>query len=372
MDDASSARRTRARYITLLLLVVALIGGWSAFWFYASGKIGETLDAWREREAKSGRVYACGSQSVGGYPFRFELDCDQVSATFSQPPIELKGRGVLVAAQVYQPNLLISEFHGPLTVATPGQPADIVVNWKLAQASVSGTPSAPERVSVAVDLPVIDRISGGSQQTLLRARHVEVHGRIAEGSARDHPTVEAVLRLNGAVAPQLHPGAANPVDADINAVLRGLKDFAPKPWAERFREIQAAGGGIDIGQARLQQGDTLAVGAGSLSINAEGRLDGQLRVTIVGLEGFLNAIGAQQMVQTSPALDKLAGVLDRISPGLGGAARQQVGANLSAGINMLGEKTTLEGKPAVTLPLKFSDGAISLGPIPLGRSPALF
>ena len=82
---------------------------------------------------------------------------------------------------------------------------------------------------------------------------------------------------------------------------------------------------------------------------------------------FLEKIGAQRMVQNSPAVDRLAGALDRLSPGLGQAARQQAGANLSAGINMLGEQTTLEGRRAVTLPLRFTDGAAFLGPIPIGE-----
>jgi hypothetical protein len=57
---------------------------------------------------------------------------------------------------------------------------------------------------------------------------------------------------------------------------------------------------------------------------------------------------------------------------LGDVARQQAGANISAGINMLGEQATLEGKRAVTLPLRFNDGAVFLGPIPIGNTPALF
>ena len=123
---------------------------------------------------------------------------------------------------------------------------------------------------------------------------------------------------------------------------------------------------------RIQQGDILAVGAGTLSINSNGRLEGQLRVTMAGLDQFLTAIGAQQRVQTSPNMDKLVGALDRLAPGLGDVARQQAGANISLGINMLGEQTTLEGKRAVTLPLRVSDGAIFLGPIPIGSAPALF
>ena len=78
------------------------------------------------------------------------------------------------------------------------------------------------------------------------------------------------------------------------------------------------------------------------------------------------------MVQNSPNMDKLASVLDRFAPGLGDVARQQAGANLSAGIKLLGEPTTLEGKPAVALPLRFDNGRVYLGPIPLGNTPALF
>jgi hypothetical protein len=186
------------------------------------------------------------------------------------------------------------------------------------------------------------------------------------------PVIEVALQLDQASSPALHPAAAQPINATATARLRGLNDFSPKPWAARFREIQAADGRIDITQVRIQQGDILAVGAGALSINGNGRLEGQLRITMAGLEQFLAAIGAQQKIQASPNMDKLAGALDRLAPGLGEVARQQAGANLSAGINMLGEQTTLEGKRAVTLPLRFTDGAAFLGPIPIGSTPALF
>jgi hypothetical protein len=369
-----STRRTGWRYISLLVLVAALFGGWSWFWYYATGKAQATVEGWRSREAKAGRLYACGSESFSGFPFRFEMNCAAASASFqsNQQPVEIKAGGILVAAQVYQPTLLLSEFHGPLTVATPGQAPELVVNWKLFQSSVRGTPSAPERVSLVLDKPVLDGMTNGNARTLLRADHIEIHGRLAEGSVLNQPVIEVALRLDGAVAPNLHPAMAQPINATIDTMLRGLNDFTPKPWHERFRQIQAAGGRIDVTQARVQQGETIAVGSGSVSINPSGRLQGQLRVTIAGLEPFLKRIGAQQMVQTSPTVDKLAGALDRLSPGLGNVARQQVGANLTAGINMIGEQTTLEGQRAVTLPLRFDDGRTFLGPIPLGDAPALF
>ena len=369
-----SRRRTGLRYTILLFIVLALVAGWTGFWKFASGKAQETIEGWRAREAKAGRIYNCGSQTVGGYPFRIEVNCERASALFrsNQPPVELKASSLVVLAQVYQPGLLISEYHGPLTIGEPGKLPDIVADWKLAQSSVRGTPAAPSRASLVFEQPAVDRMNGGDRQSVLRAKHFEIHGRMVEGSAADKPVIEIALQLDQASAPTLHPAAAQPIDANVTGVLRGLNDFSPKPWSVRFREMQAAGGRIDITQARVQQGEILAVGGGSLSINGNGRLEGQLRVTMAGLDQFLAAIGAQQRVQSSSSMDKLVGALDRLAPGLGDVARQQAGANIALGINMLGEQTTLEGKRAVTLPLRFTDGSVFLGPIPIGNTPALF
>ena len=370
-----SARRRKRRYIGTLILFLALVGGWSYLWYYATGKAEVAIDGWRAREAKAGRIYTCGSQSIGGYPFRIELTCDKAAAVFrgNQPPVEIKTSSILVAAQLYQPTLLISDFYGPLTIADLGHAPNIIVNWKLAQSSVRGTPSAPERISLVFDQPVVERINGNNRQSVLKAQHIEVHGRLAAGSVTNKPIIETVLRLRAAAAPELHPAAAMPIDADITTLLRGLNDFSPKPWSVRFRELQAVDGRVDITQARVQQGDTIAVGDGTLSLNTSGRLQGQLRVTVANIEPFLAAVGTPQVVKNSPDMDRLSGALDHLLPGLGNVARQQAtSSNLSLGINLLGEQTTLEGKRAVTLPLRFDDGSMFLGPIWIGNTPAMF
>lgn len=370
-----SARRRKRRYIGTLILFLALVGGWSYLWYYATGKAEVAIDGWRAREAKAGRIYTCGSQSIGGYPFRIEVTCDKAAAVFrsNQPPVEIKTSSILVAAQLYQPTLLISDFYGPLTIADLGHAPNIIVNWKLAQSSVRGTPSAPERISLVFDQPVVERINGNNRQSVLKAQHIEVHGRLAGGSVTNKPIIETVLRLRAAAAPELHPAAAMPIDADITTLLRGLNDFSPKPWSARFRELQAVDGRVDITQARVQQGDTIAVGDGTLSLNESGRLQGQLRVTVANIEPFLAAVGTPQVVKNSPDMDRLSGALDRLLPGLGNVARQQAtSSNLSLGINLLGEQTTLEGKRAVTLPLRFDDGSVFLGPIWIGNTPAMF
>ena len=97
-----SRRRTGRRYTILVLVILAVIAGWTGFWKFAADKAQQTIDGWRAREAKSGRIYDCGSQTVGGFPFRIEVTCDQASAVIrsNEPPMELKAASLLVVAQV--------------------------------------------------------------------------------------------------------------------------------------------------------------------------------------------------------------------------------------------------------------------------------
>ena len=375
MERTDTARRRNRRYLTMVLAVAVLIGGWSAFWFYAANEAQKAIAGWRAREAKAGRVYTCGEQTLRGFPFRIEVDCAPFTAMFTSGGVAFKvtlPRG-LAAAQIYQPGLLISEFQGPLVFGEAGKPPSLTANWQLAQSSVAGTPAAPERVALVFDKLTVARLDGGKQEPLFNAAHAEFHGRLVGGTVSDKPVVELALSAKQAVLPALATAArAKPGDGEIVATLKGLKDFAPKPWAARFREIQAAGGTIDISKARLQQGDTIAAGSGTLSLNPQGYLQGQLTTTVAGLADFLNAIGADMAVKKSPEMDKVAGFLDRLAPGLGNVAREQAGAHITFGIKAIEGNATLEGKPAVTLPLRFDNGAVSLGPIPLGHTPSLF
>src|SRR6185437_1215332 len=96
------------------------------------------------------------------------------------------------------------------------------------------------------------------------------------------PGIETGFRFEQAQIPVWPAAGAEPFDAVIDAVMRGVTDFTPKPWLVRLREMQAAGGALEIKQARVVQGQMLAVGDGTVHFNAAGHLDGQLRLTIAG------------------------------------------------------------------------------------------
>jgi hypothetical protein len=113
------------------------------------------------------------------------------------------------------------------------------------------------------------------------------------------------------------------------------------------------------------------VGEGSLSLTPRGGLNGQMQVTVVALAKVLQGLGINQIVSQGD-IGSAIDALDKMLPGLGAIARQNAGAGIVAGLGAIGQSTTLEGKPAVTVPLRFDDGEVLLGPIRLGRVPPLF
>src|SRR5215469_11499930 len=85
MTDIALAPRRYRRwriFIAPALVLIAAIA-WSAFWFYAASQVDVQADAWRAREAKSGRAYDCAKRSVGGFPFRLEVHCEGASVSLT-------------------------------------------------------------------------------------------------------------------------------------------------------------------------------------------------------------------------------------------------------------------------------------------------
>jgi hypothetical protein len=382
-------------FIAPVLLLIAAIG-WSAFWFYASSEVGIQADAWRAREAKSGRVYDCAHRSVAGFPFRLEVHCEGASVSLvsqtagqsaTRSPLTAKLGEILIVAQVYDPKHVIAEFTAPATISEAGAQPSFVVNWSLGRSSVIGLPGVPQRASIVFDDPVIDRLDGSTQVPLARAKHVELHGRLAQGSPADHPVIESVLQINQGSIQGVHPLLAEPFEADVRTLLSGLQDFSPKPWPERFRELQAAGGHVEIVQSRIQQGDLVAVASGTLGLSPDGRLDGELQMIVAGIEKVVPALGIDKMLEQGvpqATLDRVApgvktqdinnlmGALDRAIPGLGKVVKQNANVGVTVGINALGKDATLEGRKARTFPLRFVDGTVLLGPLKIAQIPPLF
>jgi hypothetical protein len=362
--------------------VIVLGAGWCGLWYYAASVADRTLAGWVAREAQAGRAYRCGSQGISGFPFRIEVQCGQAAAAVSstQPPFDVAAQGVTFTAQVYNPTLLVGDVTGPLTVAAPGQPPRFVASWSLARLRVGGTPPVPD--AVAIDLERA-RLNGGATAnapTLFAADDAGLQARVVGGSATDHPVIDVALRFTSATAPSVHPLLGEPLQGAAEIVLRGLNDLGPKPFAKRFRELQASGGDIEIKSLRLERADAIVVGTGTLTVNARGGLDGTLTLTFNGLDTIAPQLGIDTLIDQG--IDRLSGAngqsaeglaaLDRVLPGLSGVLRNSAAASLTDNLKRMGQPTQIDNKPAVALPLRFADGAVYLGTIRIGAVPALF
>ena len=375
-------RRRFWRFLLLAAVIVALPIGWSALWSYAASIANEALSGWLNREAALGRVYACGSQTIGGFPFGIAIRCDKVAAAFksNRPPFDVSAGEITFSAQVFRPTLLNGEISAPVTLADPGQGPAFVANWSAARLTLLGLPPEPERVTVDLAKPRLDRTAGANAGMIFQADRLEVDGHIIAGSARRNPVIEASAKVVAGLAPSFHPLLAEPVQGEIDAVMRGFKDFQPKPWSVLFRDMQAAGGGIEIKTLRLARSDAALLGTGTFTINASGRIEGELRVTVAGVENIVPLLGVDQLI--GQGIDRLTGgsgspaqglgALDRLLPGLGGVVRESASAGLIETIKRMGEPTKLDGKPAVALPLRVTDGIVYVGIIPVAAVPALF
>lgn len=375
--------RTRGRRRWPVLAPVAILAvlalAWCVLWYFAANIADRTMAGWIEREAAAGRVYTCGEQYIGGFPLGMVAHCVGAAATIktSEPPYDVKAKSVTFAAEVYAPTRLTGDIVGPVTLADAGQAPIFSADWTHARVTVRGVPPDPEAFSVELHGPHLDQIGGG---TLFKATRTDLHGRVIGGALRNYPVIEATLHLAGATAPSLHPLLANPIDLELDAVLRGFKDLLPKPWPARFREMQAAGGGVDIKSLRFTHGDAIVVGSGNLRVNEHGKLDGVVRVAIAGLEAIVPLIGFDQML--ARGLDQLSGTpgagaqgmnaLDQLLPGLGSALRQTANASLIETLKQMGEPGAIGNQPAIVLPLRFADGAIYLGMLRVGEAPPLF
>jgi hypothetical protein len=395
MTLAPNAPRRRPRWRLFLMPILLLVAAvaWSGFWFYAVSQAEVKANAWRAQEAKSGRSYECARQSIGGYPFRIEVRCEGAHVTLTSQtagaaqPVTINLGEILTVAQVYDPKLLIAEFHAPATISETSSAPAMQVTWNTARASVVGLPAVPQRASIVFDDVAIDRTNSSLQVPLARAKHVELHGRLAEGSTPKDPVIESVLHIESGSVQDVHPVLARPFAADIHAKLTGLKDLVPKPWPQRLRELQANGGHVEIVQSRIQQDELVAVAAGTLELNAQGQISGELQMTVAGIAKIIPALGLEKMLEEGvpqAALDRVApgvktqdvsnllGALDKAIPGLGKAVKQNASVGVAVGINALGKEATLEGKAARTFPLRFDDGAVYLGPLKVGQVPPLF
>jgi hypothetical protein len=268
--------------------LAVLAAGWSAYWFVGARVTANGVANWMAREEEHGRRWTCRDQTIGGFPFRFELRCAAVAVDGSQAkqPFLAEAGALRAVALAYRFNHVIAEIDGPAAVTAPtGE--QFVATWDSLRASAIVRGGRLEgHDGVAAKLRVA-KLDGGGEILLMTADELETHMRPTPGAV--DTAFDLAVEGRAVVSRQIDGvlGGAESGDLVLRATVTRADAIGPGAPADNLERWRAAGGKATIAQFRINRGKIALDVAGELSLDDQRKLVGRIEGTAAGLEQFL-------------------------------------------------------------------------------------
>lgn len=296
------------RYYVLIAVILALIGAYTAYWFYALDLAKKGFADAVAAERARGNTLTYASEEWGGFPIRIGVDLTGVTwkagaLSFEAGKMRLEAMPwrpshVLVRAEgaarlawnddetresaVFRPGLLIASIRYSLAGTFEG--ADL----ELRNAGVSGTHE------------------DGAPYAFQAAR-MQADTRFVAGSARGRETFDVAfsadkIDLPPEPAPRLGTRIAS---VRFSARLSELPPFSTG-WRAPNRDtlvnyLGESGTTAEIARLDFDWGQVSAKGAGKLTLDAANRPTGTLNFTILGIRQLIDALSANDLIDTGGA-----------------------------------------------------------------------
>jgi hypothetical protein len=351
--DPATPERSGRLWLYAPFVMLALVAlAWTAAWFVIRDRTAQALDDAIAREAAAGRVWTCRDRTIGGYPFRLEVTCSEL--TLARGPATAAFGRVLSVAQVYNPRHVITEIAGPLK-ATDGGSA-LEGSWRLLQTSVHVAGDGLGRASLAMDGGAFRGRGAGPAGVPVdfqaSAERLEAHLRPDPARGGPEGAYDVAIRADKALIPALDPllGGAEPADLFANAVVTQVPAFATSSGPDGLERWRTAGGRIEVERLHVAKGARRLELKGRLGLDDLHRPTARLDVQAAGLEGLVASLTGGR---APGAADALLGLLTG-----GGRPRPEAPGTAP------GQKP---GEPALRPlpPLTLENGRVLLGPFPI-------
>ena len=345
--NAAPARRGTRRIQWLAGIVLALIAGYTALWFFLASKLEDGVE---RALAQSPADVACQDRDVRGYPFRLGLFCERTAAKTTEGT--LNAGAFRSAAQIYRPGLVISELDGPF--AFDGRAAAIEADWESARASTRFGTTQLQLGTVELRDATLRAAPAGGEP---------FEATLAGLLASVRPNGQALDLALQATAFDAAPVAgrdAPPVDLTLDATL---SDAAAALAYDGTPLDSLRGRTIDLRRLALNilEGGRIDV-SGEIEVDAAGLADGTVDLAFTDLEATLAALRALAP-EIGPQLDAIGPVLAQAGGGLLGDVLGAVGGDAAA------EPVTPAGTTRLSIVL--DGGRARVGIFPLGQIPPL-
>lgn len=240
-----------------LVLLLALL--WTIYWLMASGSAKSRFAEERARLAEQGLELSCSAEEWGGYPFHFEYTCRSPVATYRHDT-SVRSGSLLLVALAYAPWQVAVLVDGP-TILSGSKLALQEITHQRAFSSI--TFGKTEQPASSTEVP------GLIVPGLGRAGMLMIHTRPSSTGGTDM----AVSLTAGSYEPIGKP----PVRIDSGTVMATL---TPDPT-------------LRIDSFELKQGELRYWGSGSLSLDQDRRIAGQINTETNDIKALLGIVGPQ-------------------------------------------------------------------------------
>lgn len=271
----------KKRIIILGSVVLSVLVLWSVAWFVAAGLVRQGVAAQAQADGVTAPQLTCGTLKVGGFPFRFDVDCAQARIVSGDAVVDVPG--IRATIRVYAPTHLLASAQGPLqltdtftgtrnAIAWSTLEASVRLdNWRIARASVSGK-----------DLVWSDTLV--SESVIAQAPLAEIH---LFDIPEQHDAERHLAALSGYMLANdvAYPGMTlTDTNAEIQLELTGLPDDI-RNWGDPnlLPNLAAAGGTLKIVAIRGTDADSTLDANGALTLDQQGQVDGQITIASTGV-----------------------------------------------------------------------------------------
>ena len=284
-DPLPTRRRSRFWLYGPFMLLVVLAAAWSAFWFYARGRIATEIDVALAREVERGRTWTCTDRSIGGFPFRIELRCNALSLTSTRwgDTVRVQTGPAVVVGQVYSPGLVILEALSPAKVTLPeGRVLDLT--WKNLDASFAWR--SPERFALVASEPRGVLTTPGITTENWGAATLEAHLRRNPTRPAAEQAVDIAVTAKGTILPPVDAllGNTDAGEIDLQATLTQAENFRKGFNPDALESWRGANGTFELTRLVSTKGKARVDGSGQLLLDPLHRVAGDLQLAATGIE----------------------------------------------------------------------------------------